>query len=224
MPGDTDGYLVKSSSQGIVQWAQAGGGAGADYWNNLALDASGAPYVLGNFSATAQFGGFSLSSLGGYDIAVASYTPQGQVRWAQQAGSVSGIEFAYYLGLDARGDAYVFGDFTSSCTFGSIPLTSSNTSTPTAFIARLGSSVLAAQAARTLELSVAPNPATEFVKLTGVAAGSSFQFLDILGRIVRQKTVLEGELISVADLPTGIYVARVVTAQGQVYTSRLAVE
>jgi hypothetical protein len=84
--GAADAYLVKYSPQGTVEWARSGGGPDADIWLDLQLDAAGAPYVSGYFTATATYAGVALTSAGQLDAAVAAYTPQGQLRWVQQAG------------------------------------------------------------------------------------------------------------------------------------------
>ncbi|UOQ73871.1 hypothetical protein [Hymenobacter cellulosilyticus] len=86
--GATDSYLVKYSAQGVMQWVQASGGAGRDKWYDVTVDGAGAPYVTGNFEGQATFGTLAMSSTNERDIAVAAYTPQGQVRWVQQAGGV----------------------------------------------------------------------------------------------------------------------------------------
>lgn len=222
--GDSDGFLVKYSPQGTVQWTQASGGTGADYWLSLALDAGGAPYLVGNFSNTAQFGTVSLTSTGGQDMVAAACTTQGQVRWAQQAGSPNSSEFAYCVAVDGSGNAYMLGDFIGNCTFGSFPLSSTSLISPTAFVARLGSAVLATKANHALALSFSPNPATNELHLTGLPTGGRVELLDALGRPVRTTVVAADATVQVRGLAPGLYTMRATDAQGLLHTGRVVVQ
>jgi hypothetical protein len=51
--GVADAFLVKFSSSGIRQWGTYYGGAGSDYGNSCATDASGNVYIAGATSSTA---------------------------------------------------------------------------------------------------------------------------------------------------------------------------
>lgn len=179
--------------------------------------------MLGNFSSTAQFGTTTLISAGSYEIVVAAYTAQGQVRWAQRAGD-TGPDFPYYMGIDASGDTYVVGDFIGRCAFGSFTLNSTVTSIPTAFLARLGSSVLATQSARPLALSCYPNPATDWVQLPALPLGSRVQLFDATGRLVHEAKATMASQVSVRGLTPGLYTLRATDAQGRPLAGQLVVE
>ena len=133
--GNFDGYLAKYTPAGQLAWVQTSRGPGFDAWYGLRLDAGGNPCVAGCFAGRAQVGTFALTGTGTRDVAVAAYTPQGQVRWVQQAGG-SGVNVATQLGLDAAGDFYVLGLFNGTCAFG--PLALSAPSADHTFVARLG--------------------------------------------------------------------------------------
>ena len=133
--GGFDGYLARYTPAGQLAWVQTSRGPGFDAWYGLRLDAGGNPCVAGCFTGRAQVGTFALTGAGIRDVAVAAYTPQGQVRWVQQAGG-SGMNLATQLGLDAAGDLYVLGLFNGPCAFGSLALGAS--AADQTFVARLG--------------------------------------------------------------------------------------
>ena len=178
--GGTDAFLAKYSPQGSLQWATHMGGSGDDGWRGVAVDGAGTVYTVGSFSTTVQLGSRTLTSAGNTDVAVASYSPAGQFRWVQQAGG-PGSESAATLGFEASGGAYVRGQFSGACTFGSTVI-----STPLAaenFIARLGSLPLAQRAPAAAALAIHPNPASAWVSVPALPAQTGVQLIDALERV-----------------------------------------
>ncbi|WP_169515165.1 SBBP repeat-containing protein [Hymenobacter norwichensis] len=219
--GSSDGFLVKCSAQGVVEWTQPSGGLGSDRHAAVKVDVAGNPYVIGGFNNTAQLGPITLTSAGGYDAVVATYTPQGQLRWGQTAGG-PGTDSGFSLGLDAVGNVYALGTFDSPCSFGSLTLTSPLISER--FLARLGNGTLATQARQAISVGLYPNPATTTVHLPNVPVGSRVQLLDAVGRIAHTTVVTAGATASLQGLIRGLYAVRATDAQGQQYTGRLIVE
>jgi len=118
-------------------WVAALGGAGSDRLWDLAGDAAGNTYVVGEFSGTAAFGSKSLTSAGGSDVFVAKLNSAGQVQWATRAGG-SGADLGYSVAVDASGNVLVTGHFTSSAKFGNTTLNSAGGTD--AFVAELAGS------------------------------------------------------------------------------------
>lgn len=219
--GGTEGYLAKYSPQGALQWAQSLVGPADEAWNSVGLDATGAPYVAGSYGSAAQLGTATLSNAGSTDVVVAAYTPMGQLRWTQQAGS-PGADAGYYIGLDAGNAPSVRGLFANNCTFSTVALT---TALPgESFLARLGSTVSAVQPRRSQLLGCYPNPARATVLVPGLPAGARVQLLDALGRMARETTVSAAAEVSVRGLTPGLYTLRATDARGQQLSARLAVE
>ncbi|MGE3800086.1 MAG: SBBP repeat-containing protein, partial [Candidatus Kapaibacterium sp.] len=132
--GENDVVLVKYSSSGEVQWVKSAGGSGMDWGNGVAVDAQGNSYVVGYFSGTATFGTQQVTSAGNYDIFIASYSPNGDVRWVKSAGG-SGQDEGYGVGVDAAGDVYITGIAIGNINFGS---TSFSGGTKGGFVAKYG--------------------------------------------------------------------------------------
>lgn len=115
-------------------WVAALGGTGSDRLWDLAGDAAGNTYVVGEFSGTAAFGNRNLSSAGGADIFVAKLNSSGQVQWATRAGG-TGADLGYSVAVDTGGNVVVTGHFSGSAKFGNTTLVSSGGTD--AFVAKL---------------------------------------------------------------------------------------
>jgi len=106
------------------QWATQAGGIHYDEGIAITIDDTGNSYVTGNFSDTASFGSYSLTSSGDHDIFLSKMDDNGNWLWATQAGGTygdSGIGFT----IDDVGNSYVTGCFKDIASFGSYTLYSS---------------------------------------------------------------------------------------------------
>jgi alpha-tubulin suppressor-like RCC1 family protein len=123
--GSGDIYLVKYDMNGNVLWAKSAGSTGDDGASCVAVDASGELYMTGWFaSPTINFGSYTLTNVGFYDVFLVKYDTSGNVLWAKSAG---GTDYDETMGVasDSSGNAYVTGYFNSpAITFGSYTLTS----------------------------------------------------------------------------------------------------
>ena len=219
--GSFDGCLVKYSPQGNQLWVQAVGGSDSDGLYDVALDAAGNVYTTGNFNGTAQFGGAALTSAGLGDVVVASYTPQGQLRWQQQAGGPAN-DTGTYLSFDPYNNLLVRGRFGGTCAFGAQVL--STTAPFEAYVARLGSTGLATRPAVAGLLAAYPNPATTRLQLPALATGTRVQLRDALGRLARETPVAADASISVLGLAPGLYSLHAADAHGRPLAGKVAVE
>ncbi|QIX63162.1 T9SS type A sorting domain-containing protein [Hymenobacter sp. BT18] len=218
--GNFDGFLLRYSPEGSLQWVSTSGGPGSDGWSGLALDEAGYPYLSGNFAETAHLGTSTVTSAGSRDALVAAYTPQGQVRWTQQAGG-TGFDNARQLGFDANGILHVLGSFEGTSAFGTLSL---STGARTTFLAQLGGTALAVHPSQTTQLSAYPNPAYHVVHLPGLPTGTSVRFVDALGRLAYQAPISATGQVAVMGLKPGLYTLRATDALGRRYTSRVQVQ
>ena len=108
------------------QWAKSVGGMGDNKATSVAVDVSGNSYVAGTFNSfSLVFGSTILTNAGNstYDMFLAKYDVNGNVLWAKRAGGL-GSDAAYSLAVDASGNTYLAGSFSSSTlAFGSTTLT-----------------------------------------------------------------------------------------------------
>ncbi|UOQ78661.1 SBBP repeat-containing protein [Hymenobacter sp. 5516J-16] len=118
--GLTDLFLVKYNPAGKALWATQIGrdpktpsysqptASGAD----VALDAAGNVYVIGNFTGTLSYGSNStISSFSnGFNTAlVAKFNSGGQVQWVERFGIPQFGCYGYAIATDAAGNSYVTG-------------------------------------------------------------------------------------------------------------------
>ena len=110
---------------------------GESYVGAMATDAQGNVYVTGSFVGNLRFGTQQLTShLNYYDIFVAKYDAAGNYRWAVDAGG-SAPDYAVGLALDASGNVYITGHYSSPANFGTITLPDPGGNTSDIFVAKL---------------------------------------------------------------------------------------
>jgi hypothetical protein len=131
-----DILTTKFNAAGVVIWAQSGIGVDADYGDGIALDANGNCFVTGRFQHNTDFSALNISntSSGISDIFVAKYDNTGNIAWLQQAGE-SGQDAGSKIGVDADGNSYINGYYTTSTNFGTTTL---NGVDHTPFLAKIG--------------------------------------------------------------------------------------
>jgi hypothetical protein len=129
-----DIFLVKYSSNGTVLWAKAVGVAGDQTVSGIAVDNSGNCYIVGSHGNTPlTFGNITLTpnSAVATNIFIVKYDPNGNVLWANQAGSNNTIEAqscsANGVSVDGNGNCYVTGSFNpGDLILGGVTLTNPN--------------------------------------------------------------------------------------------------
>jgi hypothetical protein len=123
--GVSDGFLAKLDSQGEVLWSVAFGGVGADECHAVATDNEGNSYVAGYLGSTGvNIQNETISSLGGYDVLVMKFSPDGVLLWARTYGSATNDQ-AKAITIDNNGIVTVVGYFQASMVVGASTLVSS---------------------------------------------------------------------------------------------------
>jgi hypothetical protein len=112
--GLSDGFLAKYTATGALVWASRIGGTSADTVTSLWRDGTGNLLLGGGFEGSADFdpgaGSQFLTSVGGTDGFVASYSSTGAALWARRFGGTS-ADMVFDVGADAVGNAYAAGVF-----------------------------------------------------------------------------------------------------------------
>ena len=131
-----NGFVVKYRDDGLVLWARSITGFYPKFVQGICSDNQGNVYVTGNFAhqtlnGDATFDGIFLNTAGGTDIFVAKYNSNGQIQWANRAGSSINFSGADYIGdvgkgivCDETGNIYVMGHFAGTADFGSKTISS----------------------------------------------------------------------------------------------------
>jgi len=132
--GNYDLYLASHTAAGVHRFSKRFGGALDDHGWAVAVDSAGHVYLAGSFQSTVDFGGGPLTSAGGTDIILASYTGSGGHRFSARFGG-AGADFGSALAVDASGNVFLAGRFAGTLAFGSAALVSSGPSD--GFLAKL---------------------------------------------------------------------------------------
>jgi len=120
--GLKDMFISKLDSAGNFVWVKQIGPRTQDYSSfceglSLDIDASGNIYTTGSFLGTIDFepgpGTYSLTGDIGSNIFVSKLDPSGNFVWAKQFGNGRGKAIA----IDARGNVYLSGEFSSTADF-----------------------------------------------------------------------------------------------------------
>ena len=175
------------------QWAKQGStGTANDDGSDIAMDASGYIYVVGQFySSSITLGTFTLtnSGAGGYDIFIAKYDPSGTVLWANKAGGTNN-DYAYDIKPDASGNVFITGQFSGvSAVFGSNTVTNSNSASSEIFFAKYDAASGNCLAVKTAQGGLNKKgfglaiDANGDIYITG-SFGGSIDFSDVLGGII----------------------------------------
>lgn len=128
-----DAFVAKLDRNFAYQWARRLGGNGNDRGTDLGIDATGAVYVTGVFSGTADFdpstgGTYNLTSASySSDVFVAKLTAAGGFTWARRVGGAAANDIGEGLAL-AGSWVYVTGAFGASVDFDPGTGTASRTS------------------------------------------------------------------------------------------------
>ncbi len=125
-----DLFLAKYDSDGNFLWAKQAGGTFGEFGQGIAVDGLGNCYVTGRYGSNpSTFGAgepneTALAGLpisgglnNGEDVFIAKYDTNGLLQWAKSAGGATGNQ-GVGIDLDAAGNCYVTGRYSTSSTFG----------------------------------------------------------------------------------------------------------
>lgn len=131
--GGFDGFLLSFNPSGAVRWAAPLGGTDNDAANTVAVTTTGAVAVSGSFRGTADFAPgapvTALTSIGGSEAYLASYTSAGGLRWARAFVGTADQEAASGgIAIDQTGSVAVSGTFSGTVDLNPGTGTSSRTS------------------------------------------------------------------------------------------------
>jgi hypothetical protein len=124
-------FIVKYDASGTMQWARGAGGTGQEYGHDIAADAAGNVYIIGDFASPFMvFGTDTLTTNGGDDIFFVKYDASGNLQWLNGVNGALQDE-AYSTTIDADGNAYILvSSWSSTLTFGTVTLTNSAVGSP----------------------------------------------------------------------------------------------
>ena len=114
------GYVGKMDPSGNFLWVKMFDGVDdlrGERDNRMAVDNAGNVFVTGGFEKTGNYGPFTLTSNGSWDIFVTKLNTNGDFQWASRAGSNKG-DRGNGIAVDSNGDVYVSGEYRNKADFG----------------------------------------------------------------------------------------------------------
>ncbi|WBO82988.1 T9SS type A sorting domain-containing protein [Hymenobacter yonginensis] len=228
--GGRDYWVVKIDSLGAKQWDRRFGGSADDKLTALLPLGSNA-FLLGGTSVSGASGDKTQSSWGREDYWLVAIDAQGTLQWNQRYGA-DDIDELQAMALIKDGHVAISGYSTSGrngdksnfnfgiANYWTLKL---RLATPLATSASIGDRVL----------MIYPNPAhqqmTVLLPSAPVPSGT-IHLRDMVGRLIAQRpvTALERQqgqvLLSVGQLPAGMYQVQLVSKEQPAFTSRIAVQ
>lgn len=108
VPNET--FVAKFSNSGSLMWAKT------LRYSKITISNNGDCIFAGYFSGNTTFEANNFNAFGNEDIIIGKYDTNGTLIWVKQAGG-SGIDKANDLKVDASGNVYVTGSFSTSSNF-----------------------------------------------------------------------------------------------------------
>lgn len=108
--GGHDIFVARINADGSPAWAYTGGGEKTDYGLGIAADQAGNCYITGEFSDDVHFLGKHHTKLGGRDLFIARFAPDGKPDWLEILGGDKS-DLSYAIAVDKKQNCFVSGAF-----------------------------------------------------------------------------------------------------------------
>ncbi len=108
--GAHDIFVARINADGSPAWAYTGGGEKIDYGLGIAADQAGNCYITGEFSEDVHFLGKHHTNLGGRDLFIARFAPDGKPDWLEILGGDKS-DLSYAIAVDKDQNCFVSGAF-----------------------------------------------------------------------------------------------------------------
>ncbi|MBL0046935.1 MAG: hypothetical protein IPP32_02395 [Bacteroidetes bacterium] len=174
--GSNDAFISKFNNAGDFMWANKIGGTSYDACLTLALDASGAPYVAGQFFQQANYHNAAqdelvLNAVGGIDIFVAKLDAAGTITWAKSMGGAD-HDLANAIELDPSSTLFITGNYNGTAIqFDLLTVSSPPNNQGDIFFAKMGC---------TTSSTIHPIACNQYTSPTGKNLTTSGTYLDTL--------------------------------------------
>ncbi len=115
--GSYDAFVAAFDGAGAPAWSKSFGNSSEQQAWGLTIDPSGSVIVAGEMQGSADFGGGSLSSQGGYDVFAAKFASDGSHLWSRRDGD-SNTQYSNEVASAPDGSLWLAGYFLGVLDFG----------------------------------------------------------------------------------------------------------
>jgi len=227
--GVSDYFISKLSPTGSVIWAKKIGVTVEpmdDFWNHtLVSDEQSNIYITGWFKDSLVYDSLAIQSNGSYDIFVLKIDNNGNLIWCLTAGNNHSYgDYSRSIARDGNGNLYITGRFYSTLFFGDSSVTSYGSAD--VFVAKLHEdpvSVVYNEDNTSLEITVYPNPATDYVNIGyPLMQFEKVEIVSIKGRVLRTFNGNQN-ILDVSGLASGVYLLKL-DAGKMIYVKRIIIQ
>jgi hypothetical protein len=201
--GGNDAWIVKLSSQGLIQWQKCLGGSGDEF--GFAIDqTTDGGYILSG--STMSNDGDVSGNHGGNDAWVVKLSSQGLIQWQKCIGG-SGSEYGFAIDQTTDG-GYILSGGTSSNDGDVI----GNHGANDGWVVKLSADLGMDESSYNNLVSFSPNPVTNIlnVNVGDNMVNQTYTITDILGKLITQgKLNANSSSINVEYLSKGVYFIKV---------------
>ncbi|MBI4649210.1 MAG: T9SS type A sorting domain-containing protein [Bacteroidia bacterium] len=181
-----------------------------DFWNHsLESDEQGNIYITGWFMDSLVYDDLVVQSNGGYDIFVMKIDTNGNLIWCLTAGNTPG-DYSRSIARDNNGNLYITGRFYDTLFFGDSNVTSYGSAD--VFIAKIREnpvSVVYNEENTSLEITVYPNPASNFINIfSGKNTFQKATLMTVEGKQIKTSDISLNNRLDISGLASGIYILK----------------
>jgi hypothetical protein len=212
--GYSDVFMVQYDQNGTVLKTKSfGGSALHDRPTDIKIDALDNIYIAATNYYYFSVDDSTYYTYGSTDAVVMKFNPTGQLQWLKKAGSTYS-DYAGGMAVNSIGEVYVVGTMgdIAPIKFDTLSVTPTGTGNwYEAYIAKL--SWIPLTPTRVVELAeksgiIYPNPAVEYVTISGFKNGTEFKIFSMNGDEVYSGIVTANSKVDVSTLANGLYIVR----------------
>ena len=218
-----DGYVVRTSPSGSILWTKLLQGPQNEFISGISNSPNEGLAIGCYYFYQANFAGDPLATSPGNNSAVIRLDGAGNALEVVQPQVITGYSFIADVQTDIFNNIFVCGDVGGQVVFTNDTITCLTQDTYVSKISPDLNAGVAVDAEGTQAWSIFPNPASEAFFIQGDRdAWRNVLLLDATGRVVNEWA--PGPRFGVGGLPSGLYIVRVMLANGGTQQQRLVVE
>ncbi|MFL9835858.1 T9SS type A sorting domain-containing protein [Flavobacterium sp. ST-75] len=206
-----DFYLAKLNSEGVFQWVQEAPGTTGQVIlgkrNFLNTDTQGNVYITGKTKWVINWSnGITTEPIGNsYDALVLKYSSEGELLTVKTITGEGDSRIDNII-TDDNGNMYLTGMSLGKNYFDDII---HDSTAYNSFLAKLGTTELDIKDNTLKEISLYPNPSSDYLYITNLENSSKLSIYNTIGQEVKKVSIISNEGIPIQSLNSGVYFIKI---------------